>query len=56
MDHADERLSAIRQLASVLKDSLPGDNWHIAHTIEQLATADVSPADALTNLPEEWTE
>jgi len=50
MDDADERLSVIAEIASALKDSLPGDNWHAAHAIQQVAEGKRGPAEALAEL------
>lgn len=42
-----ERLAAIQKLADALGDYLPGDAWHLAHTIKQLAEDTVTVAEAL---------
>ncbi len=42
-----ERLAAIQKLADALGDYLPGDTWHLAHTIKQLAEDTVTVAEAL---------
>lgn len=47
-----ERLAAIQQLAGALKDYLPGDAWHLAHAIEQIASGAKTPAEALAEVDE----
>lgn len=50
MSDESERLSVIARIASALKDSLPGDNWHTAHAIQQIAEGQQMPAEALNEL------
>lgn len=45
--HQTERLAAIHKLADGLEDYLPGDTWHLAHTIKQLAEDTITVAEAL---------
>lgn len=45
--HQTERLAAIQKLADALGDYLPGDAWHLANTIKQLAEDTVTVAEAL---------
>lgn len=47
VEERGERLAAIAQLASGLKDYLPGDAWHLAHAIEQVALSERTPDEAL---------
>jgi hypothetical protein len=42
-----ERLNTIRQYADGLEDHLPGDTWHLAHTIKQLAADEITVAEVL---------
>jgi hypothetical protein len=46
--HQTERLDTIRQYADGLEDHLPGDTWHLAHTIKQLAADEITVAEVLT--------
>jgi len=48
-DDARERLDAITQLACALQDYLPGDAWHLAHAIKQVASGEITPAEALAD-------
>lgn len=49
LDDMSERLAVIARLASALQDYLPGDGWDLAHSIEQCARGDLTPAQALEN-------
>jgi hypothetical protein len=44
-----ERLAAIAQLASALRDYLPGDGWELAHAIERCARGEITPVEALAD-------
>lgn len=46
--HQAERLAAIQTIADGLEDHLPGDTWHLANTIKQLAEDTITVAEALT--------
>lgn len=45
--HQTEQLAAIATIANGLEDYLPGDTWHLAHTIKQLAEDTITVAEAL---------
>lgn len=46
--HQAERLAAIQTIADGLEDHLPGDTWHLANTIKQLAEDTITVAEALS--------
>jgi hypothetical protein len=52
LSEANERLTAIQQLASALKDYIPGDAWHLAHAIEQIADGTKTVAEAMAEVEE----
>jgi hypothetical protein len=49
---AAERLATIQRLAAALKDYLPGDAWHLAHAIEQIAAGRKTVAEAMAEVDE----
>lgn len=43
------RMTVIAQLADALGDSLPGDNWALAHAIKQIATGELTTEEAIAD-------
>lgn len=51
-----ERLAAILAISIALADSLCGDDWSLAQAIRDIASGEMTPAQAYEFLGDEWTE